>query len=174
MSCHEIVIALLAASLSSAQQVPEPPAPVGRQLPRDEQLRQQAEYVKDHPPRESVGLTALTDLGAGYYKGEQGGLYPGGSNVPPAAHQKAGVKLGHGIVPLDAEGKKSNQGKIVFLSIGFSNPNIEFTAFKAAADADPQKNPRLVLVNGCIGGQAAQTIADPNAKYWTTVAAQIA
>ena len=173
MPCHAIVTALLAASLLSAQQVPEPPAPVGKRLPRDEQLRQQAEYVKDHPPRESVGLTALTDLGTGYYQGEQGGLYPGGSNVPPAGHQKAGVKLGHSIVPLDADGKKSAKGKIVLMSIGFSNPNIEFAAFKIAADADPQKNPRLVLVNGCIGGQAAQTIADPNARYWTTVAAQI-
>src|SRR5689334_3064320 len=103
MRCLEIVIALLAASLLIAQQIQEPPAPVGKKLPREEQLRQQAEYVKDHPPRESVGLIPLTDLGAGSYKGEQGGLYPGGVNVPPAAHQKAGTKLGHSIVPLDAD-----------------------------------------------------------------------
>jgi hypothetical protein len=151
----------------------EPPAPVGKRLPREEQLRQQAEYVKDHPPRESVGLIALTDLGAGTYQSEQGGLYPGGVNTPPPKHFKAGAKLGRTIVPLDAQGKKSKDGKIGFLSIGFSNPNIEFTAFKTAADADARKNPHLVLVNGCIGGQAAQTIADPQAKYWTTVRQQL-
>lgn len=163
---------MLATSLLilSAQQ---PPAPVGRRLPREEQLRQQAEYVKNHPPRESVGLTALTDLGAGYYQGEQGGLYPGGVNVPPAGHLAAGIKLGHSIVPLDADGNKSKDGKIVFMSIGFSNPNMEFTAFKIAADSNSEKDPHVVVVNGCVGGQAAQTIADPQARYWTTVGEQI-
>jgi hypothetical protein len=143
-------------------------------MSHEEQLRRQAEYVKNHPLRDSVGLTALTDLGTGYYQGEQGGLYPGGVNVPPPSHLKAGIELGHSIVPLDADGKKSKDGKIVFLSIGFSNPNLEFAAFKVAADGDPQENPHLVLVNGCVFGQAAQVIADPQAKYWTMIGEQIA
>ena len=44
-----------------------------------------ADWIKAHPARESTGMTALPDLGKGNYKGEQGGLYPGGENTPPAA-----------------------------------------------------------------------------------------
>src|SRR5262249_48243925 len=40
-------------------------------------------WAKEHPARESTGMTPLPDLGGGMYKGEQGGLYPGGSNQPP-------------------------------------------------------------------------------------------
>lgn len=38
----------------------------------------------------SVGFLPLNNLGAGLYKGKQVGLYPGGSNVRPAAHANAG------------------------------------------------------------------------------------
>src|ERR1700747_541804 len=61
--------------------------------PNPEQARMRAEYAKTHPPRESTGLIPLTDLGKGDYKGEQGGLYPGGENVPPRAHLKAGLQI---------------------------------------------------------------------------------
>src|SRR5262249_34938263 len=98
--------------------------PQGAKQANAEQLaRRKAEYLKDHTPRESAGLTPLTDLGKAMYKGEQGGLYPGGENVPRPAHLKAGVKIAKKIAPLDAAGKKAKDGKIVLLSIGFSNPN---------------------------------------------------
>ena len=41
------------------------------------------------PSRDSTGLTPLTELGAAKYKGEDGGLYGGGRNEPPAAHAAA-------------------------------------------------------------------------------------
>ena len=137
--------------------------------PNPEQARMRAEYAKTHPPRESTGLIPLTDLGKGDYKGEQGGLYPGGENVPPRAHLKAGLKIAKTVVPLDADGKKSKDGKIVLLSIGFSNPSLKFQAFKPEADAYAGRNPHLVVINGCVGGQAAQTIADPTTNYWKIV-----
>src|SRR5579864_9146214 len=40
-------------------------------------------YPLLNPPRDSMGFTALTDLGKGTYKGERGGLYPGGENTMP-------------------------------------------------------------------------------------------
>ena len=138
--------------------------------PNPEQIaRLRAEYVKTHPPRDSTGLIALTDLGKGTYKGEQGGLYPDGMNVPPRAHLRAGLKISKTVVPLDAAGKRSKDGKIVLLSIGFSNPNLKFRAFQPQAEAYPNRNPHLVVINGCVGSQAAQTIADPNANYWKIV-----
>ena len=46
------------------------------------------------PARESTGLVPLTDLGKQAYQGEQGGLYPGGENTPPAAKPSGGAAAG--------------------------------------------------------------------------------
>src|SRR5262249_31753704 len=127
------------------------------------------EYMKEHPPQSSVGLIPLTDLGIGTYKGEQGGLYPGGVNVPPAAHVEAGVKLSRQLTPLDKDGNRSANGKIVLLSIGFSNPSIEFPVFIRRASQEPDLNPKLVIVNGCVGSRASSEQADPNSRYWPEV-----
>src|SRR5215467_4674815 len=94
-----------------------------------------AEWAKTHPPRDTTGLVPLTDLGKGVYQGFEGGLYPGGGNEPPAAHLKAGLKIAKTIVPLDADGKPSPDGKVVLLSCGMSNTTMEFSVFqKKAAD----------------------------------------
>jgi lysophospholipase L1-like esterase len=136
----------------------------------NQQMQQRrAQYMKEHPPQPSLGLIPLSDLGSGKYKGEEGGLYPGGKNVPPAGHLDAGLKLAREIAPLDAGGKKSPDGKIVLLSIGFSNPSIEFPVFQRRVAEDAAVNPRLVTVNGCVGSQGASTIADPKSNYWNTV-----
>ena len=140
----------------------------GRKTP-EEMARKKAEYRKEHPPRESVGLTPLTDLGKGSYKGEQGGLYPGGENVTPPEHLKAGLKLARMVVPRNADGNPASDGKIVLISIGFSNPSIEFGAFVSAVNSYSGRNPRLVAINGCVGSRAAPTIADPNSDYWQIV-----
>lgn len=50
----------------------------------------------------SVGFLPLNMLGAGLYKGKQGGLYPGGSNVRPVAHANAGFQLAQAVTMLDA------------------------------------------------------------------------
>ena len=131
--------------------------------------QRRAQYLKEHPPQSSLGLIPLTDLGSGAYKGEEGGLYPGGKNSPPAGHLQAGVALARQIAPLDADGKRSADGKIALLSIGFSNPSIEFPAFQKLLNEDAAVNPRLVTVNGCVGSQAASVIGDPNSGYWNTV-----
>lgn len=137
------------------------------------------QYKKEHPPQSSVGLTPLVDLGSGTYKGEEGGLYAGGQNVPPPAHLAAGLKIAAKIVPLDAKGQPSPDGKIVLMSIGFSNPSIEFPAFqrRVAEESgikDSGINPHLVTVNGCVGSQAAHMIADPDANYWKIVDQRLA
>src|SRR5258708_39266306 len=70
-------------------------------------------YAKEHQPRESTGLIPLTELGARTYKGEQGGLYPGGQNAPPPAHSRTGEALARRVIPLNADGAPSSDGKIV-------------------------------------------------------------
>ena len=99
-------------------------------------------------------LVPITDMTASY-KGEDGGLYGGGKNEPPDAHRAAHLKEVEKIVPRDVNGEPAGDGKIGFITVGFSNPNIESADFKNAADVDAQKSPRVTIVNGCIGGRSA-------------------
>jgi hypothetical protein len=123
---------------------------------------------------DTSGLTPLTDLGPGEYRGFQGGLYPDGKNERPARHEAAGRALAEQVRPLDADGKPSADGKIVLLGIGFSNTVQVFSGFMQEAAADRQVSPRVVLVNGAVGGRSANMIQDPDdggrgTEYWKTV-----
>lgn len=115
-----------------------------------------------------MGLIPLNDLGVGTYNGAQGGLYPGGGNLRPAAHESKGIQQAFAVRPLDANGQPSANGKIVLLSIGMSNTTQEFSTFKPLADADPLKNPNLVIVDGAQGSRDAIDWASPNSTTWTT------
>ncbi|HPA17768.1 MAG TPA: hypothetical protein PLU30_08465 [Verrucomicrobiae bacterium] len=99
-------------------------------------------------------LVPITDMTAPY-KGEDGGLYGAGGNTPPEAHRVAYLKESEKIRPLDVGGRASGDGKIGLITIGFSNPSIESEDFKRAADADAQKSPHVIIVNGCMGGRSA-------------------
>src|SRR5262249_45327745 len=106
----------------------QPVAAEDRAFMQQMQQRRNAEWAKTHPRRDSTGLTPLPDLGKGIYKGEQGGLYPGGENMPPPSHAKAGLKIAGEIRPLDVEGRESANGKIVMVSTGMSNTTQESQA----------------------------------------------
>jgi hypothetical protein len=124
--------------------------------------------------RTSVGLTPLNDLASGTYQGQQGGLYPGGSNTRPLAHELDGQVLAGTVQPLNASGAPDPEGRYVLLSIGMSNASMEFSTFRALADADPAKDPHLVIVNGAQSGWGANEIVDVNAELWTTIDAHLA
>lgn len=118
-------------------------------------------------------LKPLPQLGAEKYQGFEGGLYPGGKNERPKEHEAAGLALAKQIRPLGPDGKPAAGGKIVLLSVGMSNTTQEFSAFKRLADADKQKNPDLVVVDGAQGGMTAARIKDTEnpagVQYWNTV-----
>ncbi len=117
----------------------------------------------------SVGFTPLSDLGTGTYHGFQGGLYPGGSNLRPIAHEVAGLAQAAQVVPRDTTGAIDiASGKIGFISIGMSNCVIHFNALMQAAQSDTSKSPRVVLSNCAQGGQTAAILANPSAAYWTS------
>lgn len=132
-----------------------------------------AAYRKAHPPRESTGLVPLTELGTGEYKGDQGGLYPHGSNRAPESHLRAGLERAREIAPLDAEGRPAPDGKIVLLSIGMSNTSGEFQGLRILTRTDPEVNPRVVLVDGAQGSRAAPHTARPDSPYWEVVNARL-
>jgi hypothetical protein len=117
--------------------------------------------------RTSVGFKPLTEMSASdRYKGEDGGLYGGGQNVPPPAHQAAADKETAKITTLDSDGKPSPSGKIALVSISMSNATQEFSTFKRIADADPQKSPLLTIVDCAQGCQAMAQWATPDARAW--------
>jgi hypothetical protein len=111
-------------------------------------------------------VTPLTDLGSARYLGFAGGLYPNGRNSRPASYEKAGVALSATVQPLDKDGKLSNSGKIVMISIGMSNASSEFSEFIQLADNDPRKNPSTVMIDAARGGADAREIALPSGGYW--------
>jgi len=112
--------------------------------------------------KDTTGMIPLTELAAGEYKGQKGGLYGNDRNAPPASHQAAAQKELAEILPLDANGEPSKNGKIVLISLGMSNTTQEFSQFKKMADADPNKSATVVIVDCAQGGQAAAQWAYPD------------
>src|SRR5688572_33174021 len=108
---------------------------------------------------DTTGLIPLTELGMREYKGHPGGLYPGGKNTRPEAHERHGVLLATQIKPLDQQGQPTNDGRIVLLSVGMSNATQEFSVFVRMAGAEKQRNPQLVIVDGAQGGMTAARIS---------------
>lgn len=121
--------------------------------------------------KSSVGFKPLTEMTADdKYKGEDGGLYGGGQNTPPAAHQQLAAAESGKIAPLDAEGKPAADGLIGLISISMSNATQEFSLFKRIADADEAKSPRVRVVDCAQGGQAMAEWAPADANPWRTAA----
>lgn len=126
-------------------------------------LRARAQQENQPPPaKPPVGLTPLTDMTAkDRYKGQDGGLYGNGQNEPPEKHREAAMKQARLIQPLDAQGKPAADGKIVLISVGMSNTTQEFSNFVRLANADPDKSPQVVIVDGAQGSMTANVWADP-------------
>ncbi|MCI0744004.1 MAG: PKD domain-containing protein [Verrucomicrobia subdivision 3 bacterium] len=132
----------------------------------------------------NLAISPLPDLGWGSYSNFNryflGGLYPGGVNTRPAEHEAAGLRLAlEEIQPLDTNGVPATNGQIVVLSSGMSNTTQEWASkgtnhFKGRADRDPSKNPRVMIVDGAIGGQDATRWTNINAQPWTNVLQRLA
>jgi hypothetical protein len=122
-------------------------------------------FIPVSPPLTELGSAEYVRLESGP-TGFQGGLYPGGQNNRPEAHEAAGVALAGQIVPRNAAGQPDAAGQIVLISVGMSNAASEFDAFQSMLHQDRAVNPRLVLVNGAQGGRVADHWSDPHAPAW--------
>jgi len=119
-------------------------------------------------PKSTVGLKPLTEMTASdNYKVEDGGLYGGGKNEPPAEHAAAAKKITASIVPLGRDGKPSADGKVVLISMSMSNATQEFSTFKRIADADAEKSSQLTIVDCAQGGQTMAAWANAGGRCWT-------
>jgi hypothetical protein len=152
----------------------------GGKLTKDEQqyLERAREAIKRGigPKRKelsSVGLKPLSEMTAlDRYKGEDGGLYGGGKNEPPPTHLAAALKEAKEIIPRDAQGQPSKDGKIGLLAIGMSNTGGAFSSFQELADREPKKSPQVVLVNGAVSA-GAESWARNAEGVWSTVAQRL-
>lgn len=126
------------------------------------------------PTTKHTGLVPLDQMTeTERYKGEDGGLYGHEHNRPPASQQRAArAALAH-VVPRDARGNPSADGKIVFLSMGMSNATQEFSRFKTIADADPEKASDVVIVDGAQGGKDAAAWSDDASDTWRVADARL-
>ncbi len=116
-----------------------------------------------------TGLIPLTALGAGTYQGYTGGLYPGGSNTRPPAHDAAGLAIANAVAPIDTFGNADPNGRVVLISIGMSNCTQEFSTFVPMSNADPSRDPGVRVIDCARGGQTASLIKNPASAYWDTV-----
>lgn len=117
---------------------------------------------------DSTGLVPITELTMPF-NGMAGGLYGNYQNTMPEAHLQQGVILASQILPLDSLGNYDPDGKIGFISMGMSNCNLFFAAFRNSAQTYPMFNEKLTLVNGATGGADIDVMLNPSSNYWITV-----
>ncbi|MCB1716173.1 MAG: hypothetical protein KDK05_13690 [Candidatus Competibacteraceae bacterium] len=104
----------------------------------------------------------LTQLGPDTYYGQQGGLYPGGANEPPAAYA---AELDAVAATLAAD------NKVVVLTLGMSMQQNATNGFLTAGyasgttPAGTAVNPNFLMLNGAIGSKQ-QNWTDPNNSVW--------
>jgi lysophospholipase L1-like esterase len=122
--------------------------------------------------RTHTGRVPVTDLGAGSYMGAQGGLYPGGVNQRPRAHNSAGLFLAtNRVKPRNASGAiDQTNGRVGLISIGMSNTTQEFQQFITLAQGDPAISGKVSIVDGAQGSQDAIAWSTPTAPPWTVLA----
>lgn len=159
---HALVCMSLAVAVSSCAPPPKPrPVPAG-------------------PPTDTLRIP-LTDLGSRTYFRHAGGLYPGGGNQPPAAHDSAARARRNAIRPLDVNGDEDPFGKYVLISIGMSNTSQEWCSassappcaawsFMGRAATDPAVNrAALVVVNGAAESQDVALWASPTSPTYERI-----
>jgi len=125
----------------------------------------------------SLALTALSDLETGSYQGFPGGLYPGGSDSPPASYAAEGLSRAALVQALGGLGVPDPAGKIGLLSLGMSSASQEWSAFLSSWMASSLRNPAVTIVNGAQDGMTLDAIAYPTsigyANFWNTVGSRL-
>jgi hypothetical protein len=111
----------------------------------------------------------MTDLGTGSYDGSEGGLYPGGSNTPPANWEASALSQAAAIQPLNASGNPAPNGSIAMLSIGVSITRTIWDEFGPLETGDPVRNSQLVLVNAAVDGTNSPDWTSPSSGAWLTI-----
>jgi hypothetical protein len=123
----------------------------------------------------AAGATAQTlplsdrDIGdpAHWYLGSgEPGLYPGGGNLPTAAHLAYGLSRTAAIRPLPSALLPTSAPAIGFVAVGMSNANQEWGRFAWLAANGARHNARVILVDAAQGGTDASEMDEASEPYW--------
>lgn len=129
------------------------------------------------PPGDVTVAVPLMDMGTSVtYHGFAGGLYPGGSNLPPASHVVAqpAVDVSSAFAMISVSMSNGRQE--------FCNPNAgsvgrqrctDFSFIGQASNA-PSLHNNLVIINTAQGGQAAPSWESPDAQAYDIADIEIA
>jgi hypothetical protein len=117
---------------------------------------------------DSTGLIPLTDLGTDFYEGTwQGGLYQGGTNIPPVGHLNKGIGIVKKLKPLDTLGNVNyTEGKIVLAGFGASTVGGPFNHMIQLMKDYTDLNPCMKSVNAANGSDGITAMYIGNDEYW--------
>lgn len=117
---------------------------------------------------DSTGLIPITDLGTDFYEGTwQGGLYQGGSNIPPVGHLNKGIGIVKKLKPLDSLGNVNYAtGKIVLAGFGASTVGGPFNHMIQLMKDYTDLNPCMKSVNAANGSDGITAMYIGNDEYW--------
>ena len=136
--------------------------------------------IKPLPGSDTVPVP-LDELGTGTYRSIEGGLYPGGVNLPPADHDAAGIARRNLVRALDVNGLASATGRYVLMSIGAADasagwcsrssaPPCDSWSFTGRAVADTGVNHgQLVIVNGAMPGSGFEMWSKPGSTNYNRI-----
>lgn len=113
----------------------------------------------------------IIDLKNGTYRGNRGGLYPEGRNIPTGIYAKDLLKASRNTFPLDTFGNPGANGRIVFISLGGSTCGHNMIQLKKQTVGNPLTNPKLNLLN-CANGYGSgslNSMMNPKDPYWSHV-----
>ena len=128
-----------------------------------ERARQARHRQAGQPPaKPPVGLKPLTDMtGKDRYKGEDGGLYGGGTNRPPEKHLEAAMRAARLIRPARRPGHARPGRQDRAALGGHVEHDARVLEFMRLAAGDAGKSAKVVLVDGAQGGMTATAWANP-------------
>jgi hypothetical protein len=118
---------------------------------------------------DTLNLVPLIDLQTGFYMGHQGGLYPEGLNVMPAAHADSGIAIAQSILPINKNGDEDTiYGKLVMVSIGPIDAAKSFNKFIASYNGAGYNDSCFMIINACIDNYGLDDMISPDADdlFW--------
>lgn len=117
---------------------------------------------------DSTGLIPLVDLGTGLYMGTwEGGLYDGGSNIPPTEHKNKGLSIISKLKPLDTLGNVDwVNGKVVLAGFGASTVGGPFNHMIQIMKDSTDQSGCMKAVNAANGSDGIAAMYIGNEEYW--------
>lgn len=135
-------------------------------------------------PQDHTTPVAIDVLGSDTYHGFVGGLYPEGSNTMPEDHRAEALRRLALIRPRDTGGAPSPAGRVVLLSIGYSNATQEFCAVDTYTECTPWSfmgqagaasdvnHESLTVLNGARGAQTSVAWDAPDDANYDRISTQ--